>query len=91
MATLVIESFPESLHARLEKTAAAHRRTVPQETIRLLEEALASHATASPRPAGATYWSTRSLLPEYESALRSGAFSSGPDSASVISDERDAR
>ena len=40
MSSLIIKSFPESLHARLKQTAAVHRRSVTQETIRLLEKAL---------------------------------------------------
>ncbi len=42
MPTLVIKSFPEELHAKLKAMAAAHRRSVTQETIHLLETALAS-------------------------------------------------
>jgi plasmid stability protein len=91
MATLVIESFPESLQARLEETAAAHRRSVPQETIHLLEKALAVDAALAPERNGSSYWSTRKLLPEFEAALRSGAFHGGTDSTRLISDERDAR
>jgi plasmid stability protein len=91
MATLVIESFPEDLYARLKKTAAAHQRSVPQETIRLLEVALALDPRATQERNGASYWSTRNLLPAFEAALRSGAFSGGTDSAEVMSDERDAR
>jgi plasmid stability protein len=92
MATLVIESFPESLQARIEKNAAAHRRSVPQEAIHLLETALAAGepAAAPQRPDGA-YWATRRLQPEYEAALRSGAFRGGTDSNRIISEEREAR
>ena len=92
MATLVIESFPESLQARIEKKAAAHRRSVPQEAIHLLETALAAgdQAAAPGRP-DASYWATRRLQPEFEAALRSGAFRGGIDSTRLISEEREAR
>lgn len=33
MPALVIKSFPDQLHARLKRTAAANRRSVTQETI----------------------------------------------------------
>ena len=91
MATLVIESFPESLHVRLEKTAAAHQHSVPQETIHLLEKALAADFSAAPESNGVSYWANRRLLPEFEAVLRSGAFRGGTDSTQLISDERDAR
>jgi len=38
-----------------------------------------------------SYWSTRRLLPEFETALPDGAFTDGGDSTKGISDERDAR
>jgi len=92
MATLVIKSFPENLHARLKQTAAAHRRSVTQETIYLLEAALISEVNSSP-VAGASQskWANRKLLPEYEAMLASGAFTGGTDSTQIISEERDAR
>ena len=92
MSTLVIESFPDSLHARLQKVAAAHRRTVPQETIRLIETAIAAEEPAqSESTATKSKWANRKLLPEYEAMLATGAFSGGTDSTQIISEERDAR
>jgi plasmid stability protein len=88
MPTLVIKSFPAALHARLKQTAAAHRRSVTQETIHLLEQALASEA---PRATRGSYWARRELLPEYEILLKSGALSGGTDSSLMISGERDVR
>ena len=89
MATLVIESFPESLHARLEH-AAAHRRSVPQETIHLLEKALAAPPDV-PARSGLYYWSTRRLVSSLEAALQSVSPRHAIDSTVLISDERDAR
>ena len=91
MPALVIESFPEALHARLKQTAAAHRRSVTQETIHLLETALAAEPAVQGDPTPVTPWAKRKLLPEYEAILRSGALSGGPDSTVIISEERDAR
>jgi len=90
MPTLVIKSFPEELHAKLKLLAAAHRRSVTQETIHLLETALsAPHEPASVDTE--SYWATRKLIPEWEAALSAGAFRGGTDSTAIISEERDSR
>ena len=91
MATLVIKSFPEELHAKLKAMAAAHRRPVTQETIHLIETALTSGETARVGEPSTSYWATRKLLPEYEALLKSGALTSETDSAIGLSEERDAR
>lgn len=92
MSTLVIKSFPEELHAKLRQIAAAHRRSVTQETIHLLETAIAEEEKAAPvAPATQSKWANRKLLPEYEAMLKSGAFSGGTDSTIALSEERDAR
>ncbi len=92
MPALVIKSFPEDLHARLRRIAAAHRRSVTQETIHLLETAIAAEeAPTAPPSANVSKWANRKLLPEYEAMLASGAFSGGTDSTIAISEERDAR
>ena len=92
MATLVIKSFPDDLHSRLKQTAAENRRSVTQETIRLIEKALSKSGV--PREAEherTSYWATRKRLPEFEAAVRDGAFSQGTESTESISAERDAR
>ena len=92
MSALVIKSFPDALHARLRQTAAAHRRSVTQQTIHLLEKALASEDLGAPGPPqGVSYWANRKLLPEYDATLKAGAFSGGSDSTVMVSEERDAR
>ena len=93
MPALVIKSFPEALHSKLRKIAAAHRRSVAQETIHLLEMAIKAEeeAPSDGGSQGASYWANRKLLPEYEAALKAGAFSGGTDSTEIISEERDAR
>lgn len=90
MPALVIESFPEALHARLTQMAAAHHRSVTQETIHLLETAIAESAVQGD-PKAVTAWEKRKLLPEYEAALQAGALTSEVDSTIGLSEERDAR
>lgn len=93
MPTLVIKSVPTELHARLKRTAAAHRRSLTQETMHLLEKALAAEDAAhSPAPrTGPSYWATRPLQPAYASALAAGAFADDRDSTASVSSERDER
>ncbi len=92
MPALVIKSFPEALHAKLRQIAAAHRRSVTQETIHLIETAIAVEEKTSPATNnGRSKWVNRKLLPEYEAMLARGAFSGGTDSTEIISEERDAR
>ncbi len=62
-----------------------------QETIHLIERALAESKTAQVAEMPTSYWATRKLLPEFAAALEAGAFSGGTDSTVIISEERDAR
>ena len=92
MPALVIKSFPAALHTKLRRIAAAHRRSVTQETIHLIEAAIAVEEKAIPASnAGQSKWANRRLLPEYEEMMKSGAFSGGTDSTVALSEERDAR
>lgn len=93
MPTLVIKSVPVALQKRLKRTAAAHRRSVTQETIHLLEKALATEEAliSATRRTGPSYWATRPLHPDYAAALASGAFSGGTDSTALVSADRDER
>jgi len=91
MPALVIESFPEALHAKLLQIAAAHQRSVPQETIHLIELAISSEEQKPAATPTQSYWANRKLLPEFEAALKAGAFSGGTDSTQIITEERDAR
>jgi len=96
MPTLVIKSFPEDLHAKLRQIAAAHRRSVTQETIHLIELAIATESSRLPAPdddqsLGQSRWAARKLLPEYEALLKSGALTSDTDSTVGLSEEREAR
>ena len=92
MPALVIKPFPEALHTKLRRIAAAHRRSVTQETIHLLELAInAADRTTPVATASQPKWANRKLLPEYESLLNSGALTSDVDSSIGLSEERDAR
>ena len=69
MPALVIESFPEALHAKLQKIAAAHSRSITQETIHIIETAIVAEEKAAPAASSGpekSYWANRKLLPEYE-------------------------
>jgi plasmid stability protein len=92
MPALVIKAFPEALHAKLRQIAAAHRRSVTQETIHLIEAAIAVEERApSASPTAQPKWANRKLLPEYEALLKSGALTSTTDSTIGLSEEHDAR
>ena len=91
MPALVIKSFPEELHAKLRQIAAAHRRSVTQETIHLIESAIRAEEKTPPASPPIAYWQKRKLLPEYEALVRSGALSGGTDSTQMISEDRDER
>lgn len=91
MPALVIKSFPEPLHARLRQIAARHRRSVTQETIHLIEQAILSEENAAADSCGQSKWANRKLLPEYEALLNAGALNSDVDSTIGLSEERDAR
>lgn len=93
MPALVIESFPEALHAKLRQIAATHRRSVTQETIHLIEAAITAEEKTPPASGcgGTSNWAKRQLLPEYEAALKAGALTSEIDSTVGLSEERDAR
>lgn len=88
MAELVITTFPDALHARIQRAAAAHRRTVSQQTILLLESALAVEEKPPEPSAEPSYRANRPLLPEYAEALRQGAFGGTIDSTAIVSEDR---
>ena len=61
MPAIVLESVPEALHRRLKRAAAAHRRSLTQEAIVLLEAALAQQEARAQNPE--PYFARRVLLP----------------------------
>jgi plasmid stability protein len=59
MATLNIKSFPDRLYKRLRSRARAHRRSIAQEVIHLLNEATRGESTGSIlrlKGLGKEYW-----------------------------------
>lgn len=86
MPALVIKSLPPELHQKLRAAAAAHRRSLTQEVIVLLESAL--EGEAAPMGGRTPYFSRRQPLPEFAQLEKAGAFSGGRDSTEVISEER---
>lgn len=87
MPAIVLKSVPEALHKRLKRAAAAHRRSLTQEAIVLLEAALAQQEAPAPNPE--PYFARRVLLPEFEALQKTGTLSGGPESTALISEERD--
>lgn len=77
--------------ARLVRSAAKHKRTVPQEALAVLMEATFDEPTIEPESA---YFGHRKVLPEFETMSQSGAFDAKPgdrDITDLISEERDGR
>jgi plasmid stability protein len=92
MPTIVIKSFPENLHTKLKEIAAIHRRSVTQETIHLIEQALMHEENAASQTASAgSKWASRRVLPDYAAMEQTGAFRGGTDSSVSLSEERDGR
>ena len=81
--------IPEPLYKRAKIRAVERGQTLKQIVLTSLERELDAPQTVEEAPA--SYWANRKLLPEYEAALKAGAFSGGTDSTILISKERDAR
>ena len=80
--------IPESLYKRAKIRAIERGQTLKQIVLTSLEREL-DPSPISPEPP-ASHWANRKLLPEYEAALKAGAFSGGTDSTIIISEDRDA-
>ena len=87
MATLIIDSIPLDLHRRIRETAASHGRSVSQEAVQLLAEALGESAPQEPAAAH-RYWENPALLPEYAELLAAGKLGGGVDSGAAVTDDR---
>ena len=81
--------IPESLYRKAKIRAIERGQTLKQIVLTSLERELEPSAVAADPPV--SYWANRKLLPEYEAALKAGAFSGGTDSTIIISEDRDAR
>ncbi len=92
MPALIIESLPDSVHARLAEIAASHQRSVAQEAAHLIETAVTE--CESPKPEleePLLTWRKGGVLPEYAALIRSGKLLGGTDSTVIISEMRDDR
>ena len=49
MPTLVVENVPPEVYERIQQRAAARQRTLPEETLQLLQQALREDASRTPR------------------------------------------
>jgi hypothetical protein len=78
--------IPEPLYKKAKIRAVELRQTLRDIVLASLEHELEKPVTGEgPQP---SYWASRKLLPEYEAALKAGAFSGGTDSTQIISEER---
>ncbi len=82
--------IPEALYKRAKIRAVERGVSLKQIVLDSLEREL--DATPAAGEANVSYWANRRLLPEYEAAMREGAFRPGPpdrDITDLISDDRD--
>jgi plasmid stability protein len=49
MPTLIVENVPAEIYERLQKRAAGRRRSLPEETLHLLRQALQEDESPTPR------------------------------------------
>lgn len=97
MSTLVIKSVPKEIHEFLKESARAHRRSLTQEVITLLEQFVMVQKQEKKIPVKKkltpeqmkllTFSGRRKLVPGYLEAAQ--AFAGGTDSSVMISEERD--
>jgi len=83
--------IPESLYKKAKIRAVETGRTLKDLVLTSLERELEIGPQSVVNEVAPSYWANRKLRPEYEAALKAGAFSGGTDSTQIISEERDAR
>jgi hypothetical protein len=93
MQTLVLNSVPDGLYAKLRRLAEKRQSPLDIATIDILEKAVSSQepTPVSPGRKIKSRWSQRRLIPGYQKLMRSGNLLSDIDSTSGLSEERDAR
>jgi hypothetical protein len=79
--------IPEPLYRRAKIRAVETGRTLKDLVLTSLEKELDPSSTAQASPT----WSNRKLRPDFEAALKAGAFSGGTDSTVIISEDRTSR
>jgi hypothetical protein len=81
--------IPEDLYKKAKIRAIERGVTLKQIVLTSLSKELEESSRVEEPPV--SYWANRQLLPDYEAALKEGAFSGGTDSTIHISEDRDAR
>jgi hypothetical protein len=79
--------IPENLYRRAKTRATETGRSLKDLLLNSLEKELALPKIEASTPT----WVNRELLPEYQAALKTGAFSQGTDSSVILSAERTSR
>jgi hypothetical protein len=79
--------IPEPLYRRAKIRAVETGRTLKDLVLTSLEKELDPSSTPQALPT----WANRKLRPDFEAALKAGAFSGGTDSAVIISEDRSSR
>jgi hypothetical protein len=80
--------IPEGLYRRAKIRAVETGRTLKDLVLTSLEKELNPVSPAEPEK---TTWANRKLRPDFEAALKAGAFSGGTDSTVMISEDRSSR
>ena len=81
--------IPEDLYKKAKIRAIERGVTLKQIVLTSLSKELEETSRVAEAPV--SYWANRQLLPEYEAAMKEGAFSGGTDSTILISEDRHAR
>ena len=81
--------IPEPLYKQAKIRAVETGQTLKHLVLVSLSRELETPITDA--EAGKSFWERRKLLPEYEAALKAGAFSGGTDSTVLISEDRSSR
>jgi hypothetical protein len=81
--------IPDELYKKAKIRAIEQGQTLKQIVLTSLAKEL-EPAPATPA-AGQSFMERRKLLPAFEAALKSGAFSGGTDSAQIVSEDRTSR
>jgi len=81
--------IPDPLYKKAKMRAAQTGQTLRN----LVLAALSRELEAPPPDAEGekSFWERRELLPEYEAAMKPGAYSEGTDSVTMISEDRSSR
>lgn len=80
--------IPDALYKRAKIRAVETGRTLKDLVLTSLEKELDPASPAQPEK---PTWANRKLRPDFEAALKAGAFSGGTDSAVMISEDRSSR